>query len=146
METIGTTTQPPRTYEECTGIAVPMIEVLGRISGRWSLYVILALMQGPMRFSQLRRQLEGISQKMLTQTLRELEEDGIVHRTVTPIIPPRVDYELTAMGRELQEPLSAIHDWTMRNRTQVARARERYAAARADERSHMAPLRHFASR
>ncbi|MBU1306384.1 MAG: helix-turn-helix transcriptional regulator, partial [Alphaproteobacteria bacterium] len=127
METIGTLTKPPRTHEECTSVAVPMIEVIGRISGKWSLYVILALMHGPMRFSQLRRALNGISQKMLTQTLRELEEDGIVHRTVTPIIPPRVDYELTAMGRELQDPLAAIQAWTARNSADVAKARERYA-------------------
>ncbi|WP_224703560.1 winged helix-turn-helix transcriptional regulator [Devosia aquimaris] len=129
MATLGTLTKPPKTYEECTSVAVPMIEMLGRISGRWSLYVIMALMQGPQRFSQLRRQLQGISQKMLTQTLRELEEDGIVHRTVTPIIPPRVDYELTAMGRELQDPLAAIHAWTLRNGREVAEARARYAVA-----------------
>jgi len=131
METTGTMTKPPRTYEECTVAAVPMMEVLGRISGKWSLYVIMALLQGPMRFSELRRHVQGVSQKMLTQTLRELEEDGIVHRTVTPIIPPRVDYELTGMGRELQDPLAAIHAWTIRNSAQVAKARKRYAAARA---------------
>ncbi|MGV8831428.1 MAG: winged helix-turn-helix transcriptional regulator [Devosia sp.] len=130
MVTLGTMTKPPQTYEECTSVALPMIEVLGRISGRWSLYIVMALLHGPMRFSQLRRRIDGISQKMLTQTLRELEEDGIVHRTVTPIIPPRVDYELTAMGRELQDPLGAIHAWTIRNSAHVADARKRYAAAR----------------
>ena len=91
----------------------------------------MALMRGPMRFSELKRHVEGISQKMLTQTLRELEEDGMVHRTVTPIIPPRVDYELTPMGRELQGPLAAISDWTERNGDRVAEARERYAIRRA---------------
>lgn len=131
MGTANTTRQPPHSFAECTPVAVPMIEVLGRISGRWSLYVIMALMRGPMRFSQLRRHVEGVSQKMLTQTLRELEEDGIVTRTVTPTIPPRVDYELTAMGRELEGPLDAISAWTQRNGEQVAQARTRYAAARA---------------
>jgi len=124
------TRMEPQTFAECTRVAVPMIQVLGRISGRWSLYVIMALMHGPKRFSELRRHVQGISQKMLTQTLRELEEDGIVHRTVTPIIPPRVDYELTDMGRELQAPLAAISEWTERNGDRVALARERYAAAR----------------
>lgn len=131
METPLTHRQPPQSFAECTAVAVPMIQVLGRISGRWSLYVIMALMHGPKRFSELRRHVEGISQKMLTQTLRELEEDGIVRRTVTPIIPPRVDYELTDMGRELQAPLAAISDWTERNGDRVAEARQRYAAARA---------------
>ena len=130
METARTLAIPPRNFEECTGVAVPMIDVIGRISGRWSLYLIIALMHGPKRFSELRRVVEGISQKMLTQTLRELEEDGIVHRTVTPIIPPRVDYELTAMGRELEGPLAAISAWTQRNAEEVARARRRYAAMR----------------
>lgn len=131
MGTPVTPMKPPQTFAECTRVAVPMIEVLGRISGRWSLYLIMALMRGPMRFSELRRQVHGISQKMLTQTLRELEEDGIVRRTVTPIIPPRVDYELTEMGRELQGPLAAISDWTERNGERVAEARERFAAAKA---------------
>nr|WP_295891808.1 helix-turn-helix domain-containing protein [uncultured Devosia sp.] len=130
MGTALTPLEPPRTHAECTRVAVPMIEVLAAMSGRWSLYVIMALMQGPMRFSELRRHLQGISQKMLTQTLRELEADGIVHRTVTPIIPPRVDYELTDMGRELQEPLAAINAWTRRNADRVAQARQRYAASR----------------
>ena len=130
METARTRTKPPETFAECTRSAVPLIEVLGRISGKWSLYIIMALLRGPMRFSELQRHVEGISQKMLTQTLRELEEDGIVHRTVTPIIPPRVDYELSAMGRELQGPLAAISDWTVRNGERVAEARERYAARR----------------
>jgi DNA-binding HxlR family transcriptional regulator len=130
METTRTRTKPPETFAECTQAAVPMIQVLGRISGKWSLYIIMALLRGPMRFSELQRHVEGISQKMLTQTLRELEEDGIVHRTVTPIIPPRVDYELSAMGRELQGPLAAISDWTLRNGERVAEARQRYAARR----------------
>lgn len=130
MGTAPTPMKPPQTFAECTRVAVPMVEVLSRISGRWTLFVIMALMRGPMRFSELKRQVNGISQKMLTQTLRELEEDGMVHRTVTPIIPPRVDYELTAMGRELQGPLAAISDWTQRNGDRVAEARERYAARR----------------
>lgn len=118
-------------FNRCRQHAVPMIEILDRISGKWSLYIIMSLLTGPMRFSELQRQVEGISQKMLTQTLRELEEDGIVHRTVTPIIPPRVDYELTDMGHELKGPIDAISQWTNRNNEKIAQARERYAAAKA---------------
>jgi DNA-binding HxlR family transcriptional regulator len=131
METTVTPLEHPQTFSQCSEVAIPMIEILGRISGRWSLYVLMSLLRGPRRFSELRRQVEGISQKMLTQTLRELEEDGIVTRTVTPSIPPRVDYELTAMGRELETMLSAISDWTSRNAAHVAEARRQYAAARA---------------
>ena len=109
---------------------VPVADVLSRIGTKWTIYVIMALTHGPKRFSEIKRHVEGISQKMLTQTLRDLEQDGLVTRKVTPIIPPRVDYELTEMGMELRTPLASIAEWTMRNGPHIAASRARHAAAR----------------
>lgn len=105
---------------------MPMAEVLSRISSKWTIFVVMNLSEGPRRFSDLKRTIAGISQKMLTVTLRDLEKDGFVTRTVTPTIPPRVDYELTAMGQELREPLRTIGDWAEANRARVEAARSRY--------------------
>lgn len=124
-----------KTFAECQVAAMPIGEVLSRIGSKWTVLVIMALTMGPKRFSQMKRDIEGISQKMLTATLRDLEQDGFITRTVTPIIPPRVDYELTEMGRELRKPLAAIGEWAHRNKGRVAEARERYAAAEAERRS-----------
>lgn len=120
---------------ECRRATVPMTDVLMRIGNKWTVSVIIALTRGPRRFSELKREIDGISQKMLTATLRDLEEDGFVTRTVTPTIPPRVDYELTEMGRELRTPLAAVAEWAARNSPRVAEARERYAVAEAERRS-----------
>jgi DNA-binding HxlR family transcriptional regulator len=117
----------PLTYAECAREITPVADVLAQIGGKWTIFIITALSQGPRRFSELKRHIEGISQKMLTSTLRDLEKDGFVTRTVTPSIPPRVDYELTEMGRELREPLSAIGNWAHANRYRVDAARERFA-------------------
>ena len=125
----------PKTFAACQVAAVPMAEVLSRIGSKWTVYVILALSTGPMRFSQMKRAIEGVSQKMLTATLRDLEEDGFVTRKVTPSIPPRVDYELTPMGFELRKPLAAIGEWAHANRGRVAEARERYAEREAERRA-----------
>lgn len=119
----------PENFAECQRAVVPVIEVLSRIGSKWTIYVIIALSAGPRRFSDLKRQIEGISQKMLTATLRDLEQDGFVTRTVTPTIPPRVDYELTEMGDELRQPIAAISAWAYKNSERVAEARERYALA-----------------
>lgn len=138
MESPVTETIPegrPRNAVECRRVMVPVAEVLGRIGSKWAVYVIMALVAGPMRFSELKRHIGKISQKMLTATLRDLEEDGFVTRKVTPTIPPRVDYELTQMGLELKEPLAAISGWAVRNSGRVAEARERYAAAEAERRA-----------
>jgi DNA-binding HxlR family transcriptional regulator len=124
------TSTKPRTFEECNRAVVPVADVLSRIGTKWTIYVIMALSHSPMRFSEIKRHVEGISQKMLTQTLRDLEEDGLVTRKVTPIIPPRVDYELTEMGVELRAPLAAIAQWTRRNGPAIAQSRARYAANR----------------
>ena len=86
----------------------PVGEILHQIGGKWTVLIINTLSDGPMRFSELKRMVGGISQKVLTSTLRELEMDGFITRTVTPSIPPRVDYELTDLGRDLQRPLKVL--------------------------------------
>lgn len=119
-------------HEACQRAMLPVHEVLAQISGKWTILVVRYLSAGPRRFSQIKRQIEGVSQKMLTATLRDLEKDGFVTRTVTPTIPPRVDYELTEMGKELQEPLRIIGNWAHANRHRVEEARERFAEREAE--------------
>ena len=122
----------PDKIEECTRAMIPVHEVLAQISSKWTILVVRILTGGPKRFSEIKRQIDGVSQKMLTSTLRDLEKDGFVTRTVTPSIPPRVDYELTDMGRELQEPLRVIGNWAHTNRDRVVAARERFAEREAE--------------
>ena len=100
-------------------------EILSRVGDKWSVLVVTLLGDGSMRFSELRRLIGGISQKMLTTTLRGLERDGFVTRTVTPTIPPRVDYELTSLGRDLLVPVKALGEWAKRNQSRVENARAR---------------------
>jgi DNA-binding HxlR family transcriptional regulator len=88
--------------------------------------VISQLGQGPLRFSEIKRRLGSISQKMLTATLRGLERDGFVTRTVFPTVPPRVDYELTSLGRELLEPVTVMADWALKNAERIEKARKRF--------------------
>ncbi len=109
----------------------PTRRVLDRIGDRWTVLVVGALADGPVRFSGLSTHIEGISQKMLTQTLRGLERDGLVSRTIYPEIPPRVEYELTAAGRSLLEPLRALEDWAMTHMDVVLRAQTKYDKANA---------------
>ncbi|HEY5921821.1 MAG TPA: helix-turn-helix domain-containing protein [Kofleriaceae bacterium] len=101
-------------------------EVLHRVGDKWSVQIVALLGDGPMRFSELRRAIEGISQRMLTLTLRGLERDGLVTRTVFPEIPPRVDYELTRLGNTLLEPISALAEWAEEYRTSIQEARAKY--------------------
>ncbi len=110
---------------ECQGIS----EVLSRIGDKWTVLVVELLGSGPMRFNELRRLIGGISQKMLTTTLRNLERDGFVTRTVFPTIPPRVDYELTELGRELQVPVRALGGWARQNIERITAARKRFDGA-----------------
>jgi DNA-binding HxlR family transcriptional regulator len=91
--------------------------------------VVALLRDGSRRFSELRRSIEGVSQRMLTLTLRGLERDGLVKRTVEPAVPPRVDYELTAVGRTLLEPVTALEQWALKHRVAIQEARRRYDAA-----------------
>lgn len=104
----------------------PVGEILHQIGGKWTVLIINLLSAGPLRFSEIKRQVGGISQKVLTATLRDLEMDGLVTRTVTPSIPPRVDYELTELGRDLQKPLDMLGRWAVDNRPKVLEARGRY--------------------
>ncbi|MBY3047517.1 winged helix-turn-helix transcriptional regulator [Rhizobium leguminosarum] len=101
-------------------------EILDRIADKWSLYIFVALKDGPVRFNALRRQINGISQRMLTITLRQLERDGLISRTLFPTIPPRVDYELTAIGRSLVTPVMALVTWADSNRHVIEEARRQY--------------------
>jgi DNA-binding HxlR family transcriptional regulator len=109
----------------------PATEVLMRIGDKWSVLIVMMLSTGPQRFSQLKRRIDGISQRMLTLTLRGLERDGLVTRTVTPTIPPRVDYELTPLGQSLREPVTALGQWAVDNRPAMLAAREAYDAREA---------------
>jgi DNA-binding HxlR family transcriptional regulator len=110
--------------EDCRAVS----EVLSRVGDKWTVLVVSTLGGGPKRFNELRKALGSISQRMLTLTLRALERDGLVTRTVTPSIPPRVDYELTKLGCSLLEPVSELGAWARRNRSAIATARERFDA------------------
>ena len=102
--------------------------VLARVGDKWSILVVMTLTDGPRRFNELKRIIGGISQRMLTFTLRGLERDGLVSRTVTPTIPPRVDYELTELGRSLQVPVQALGSWAFANLPTIQAARTRFDA------------------
>jgi DNA-binding HxlR family transcriptional regulator len=118
----------PRHIDPKGATCLAVRDVLNRVGDKWSVLVVVLLGDGPKRFSELRRSIEGISQRMLTLTLRGLERDGLVTRTIFPTIPPRVDYELTAMGRTLLEPISALAEWSEENRSAIQEARNRYDA------------------
>ena len=107
----------------------PVGEILNQIGGKWTVLIINMLSNGPMRFSEIKRMVGGISQKVLTATLRDLEMDGFVTRSVTTSIPPRVDYELTELGYDLQKPLDLLGKWAVDNRPKVLEARARYFAS-----------------
>lgn len=97
--------------------------VLARIGDKWSILVVMVLSAGPRRFNELKRLIDGISQRMLTHTLRSLERDGLVSRTVFPTIPPRVDYELSPLGHSLRVPVKALGLWVMENMDEITRSR-----------------------
>ncbi|RXZ65829.1 transcriptional regulator [Pelagerythrobacter rhizovicinus] len=103
-------------------------DILARVGDKWSMQVVMSLAAGPMRFNELRRAVDGISQRMLTRTLRALERDGLVDREVTPSVPPRVDYSLTALGLSLREPVAALGVWAMENRQHIDSARALFDA------------------
>ena len=109
--------------EDCRAVS----EVLARVGDKWTVLVVSELGDSPKRFNELRRALGSISQRMLTLTLKALERDGVVERTVYPTIPPRVDYELTELGRSLMVPLRALSDWAIKYRPAMLAARQRYA-------------------
>lgn len=112
----------PKDHPGCPAIR----EVLSLVGDKWSVLLVATLRDGPLRFSELRRAVDGISQRMLTLTLRGLERDGLVTRTVLPTVPPRVDYELTRMGATLLEPVLALAEWAGKHRVEIQEARARF--------------------
>jgi len=118
--------------EECDAIS----ETLARIGDKWTLLVVELLADGPMRFNEMRRTIGNISQRMLTLTVRGLERDGLVTRTVYPTIPPRVEYELTRLGRTLREPVIALAEWARKNLPTMAEARKAFDAGTTAKPSH----------
>ncbi|WP_235889894.1 winged helix-turn-helix transcriptional regulator [Brucella haematophila] len=104
-------------------------EMIERMSDKWSLHVIGTLRKGPCRFNEIRRAIDGVSQRMLTLTLRGLERDGLITRTVFPSVPPRVDYELTKLGFSLLDIVAAVIGWADKNQSAIAEARQRYDKA-----------------
>jgi DNA-binding HxlR family transcriptional regulator len=124
---------PPNGHLEsdCRGVA----SILARVGDKWSVFVIMLLGDGPRRFNELRRMVGGISQRMLTLTLRGLERDGLVTRTVFPTIPPRVDYELTDLGRGLCKPVEALGQWAIDHQREIEAARARFDRQSGSDRS-----------
>jgi DNA-binding HxlR family transcriptional regulator len=115
---------PPQPHldSDCRGVA----SILARVGDKWSVFVIMLLGDGPRRFNEIKRMVSGISQRMLTLTLRGLERDGLVTRTVFPTIPPRVDYELTDLGRGLWKPVEALGKWAHEHQAEIEDARARF--------------------
>jgi DNA-binding HxlR family transcriptional regulator len=109
----------PHAGDSCRAVG----SVLARVGDKWSVFVIMMLIDGPQRFNELKRMIGGISQRMLTLTLRGLERDGLVTRTVFPTIPPRVDYELTDLGRGLANPVQALGQWAFAHLPEIEAAR-----------------------
>ncbi|MEO8175375.1 MAG: helix-turn-helix domain-containing protein [Sphingomicrobium sp.] len=126
-----TTAPPPSELKHagCKNVA----PVLNRVGDKWSMLIVMILANGSRRFSELKREIDGISQRMLTLSLRGLERDGLVTRTVTPSIPPRVDYELTELGASLREPVQALGAWAIEHIACIRAAQERFDAERAED-------------
>lgn len=118
----GTPSRRSQSDPGCTTIR----EVLARVGDKWSVFVITLLGERTMRFSELQRSIEGISQRMLTLTVRQLERDGLVERVVYPVVPPRVEYSLTALGTTLLDPLVAMARWADAHRLDIEAARAEY--------------------
>ena len=118
-----------RRNNHVTGDCRAVSAVLARIGDKWSVLIVSRLGGGARRFNELKREIGGISQRMLTLTLRGLERDGLVTRTIFPSVPPRVDYALTPLGLSLLEPVSALGDWALRNRARIAAAQEKFDRA-----------------
>src|SRR5271163_5191717 len=115
---------PPNAHldSDCRGVA----SVLARVGDKWSVFVIMMLFDGPKRFNELKRMVAGISQRMLTLTLRGLERDGLVTRTIFPTIPPRVDYELTKLGRSLQAAVVPLGSWAQTHIADISKAQDKF--------------------
>jgi len=119
----------PRHRDDAECVAVH--EVLRRVGDKWSVQVVDLLGDGPLRFNEVRRSIDGISQRMLTLTLRGLERDGLATRTVFPTVPPSVQYALTPLGRTLLDPVRGLAEWATKHREQIQSARDRFDGASA---------------
>lgn len=120
-------------------------DILARIGDKWTVLIVARLAEGPMRFNRLRRAVDGISQRMLTRSLRALVRDGLVRRTVYPTVPPQVEYELTELGRTLIVPLRSLAAWARRHGAEVEQARRRFeAGARESSRADTEPAPSYA--
>lgn len=117
--------------EEVTAEACPLVEVIEHVAGKWSISILVAAARGPIRFTELERSVEGISRRMLTLNLRRLERDGLLTRTVHPTVPPKVEYRLTPMARELYSSLTGLVEWAERHRGAIVQARAAYDATAA---------------
>jgi DNA-binding HxlR family transcriptional regulator len=108
-------------------------QILSRIGDKWSVLVVMLLGDGPLRFNELKRKIGGVSQRMLTLTLRGLERDGLVKRTMFVTIPPRVEYQLTDLGRSLREPVEKLGLWAFANSERIAQARTEFDRKRSED-------------
>ena len=126
---LGNTHVPDPASADCRLVS----EILSRVGDKWTVLIIMMLGHGPKRFNEIKRGINGISQRMLTLTLRNLERDGLVSRTVTPSVPPRVDYALTDLGRDLLIPVSALGAWAIQHTPCIEAARARFDASEAAE-------------
>ena len=115
-------TVPSPLHGDCRKVG----EILGRIGDKWTVLIVMALRERTMRFNEIKRAVGGISQQMLTRTLKALERDGMVSRTVHPTVPPQVEYELTALGHSLSEPVLQLGAWAQRHLPQIESQRARY--------------------
>ena len=115
-----------------TSTCLKASQVIGRIGDKWTVLVMMLLSERGCRFNELKRGIDGISQRMLTLTVRNMERDGLVTRTVTPTIPPRVDYELTDIGRSLAGPVKTLGEWAFQHLAGIAAAQAAYDARNKD--------------
>jgi DNA-binding HxlR family transcriptional regulator len=122
----GTAKEPDDMKDPSNPVCRTISTLLSRIGDKWTVLVVQTLGDGSKRFNELRREIPSVSQRMLTLTLRNLERDGLVKRTVTPIIPPRVDYELTELGQSLQKPICGLANWAMDNVEAIHDAQARF--------------------
>ncbi|HEY1836919.1 MAG TPA: helix-turn-helix domain-containing protein [Rhizomicrobium sp.] len=122
-----------------TGDCRAISGVLARIGDKWSVLIVSRLGQRQMRFNEMKREIGGISQRMLTLTLRNLERDGLITRTVYPTIPPRVDYALTALGRSLLVPVTALGDWALKNIGKIEQSRAAFDSACPEKKASAKP-------
>jgi DNA-binding HxlR family transcriptional regulator len=121
-------TTPPGDVRDCRGVS----EILSQVGDKWTMQVVVALRDQPRRFNDIKRNVGGISQQMLTRTLKALERDGMVDRTVLSTTPPQVEYALTALGKSLSEPVRQLAEWARKHRAAIQDNRVRYDSGRVD--------------